>query len=97
VTRIASARGGGCIWSKHRSTLKKQVHSTLIAFGYQRPVSDLFGIAGRQLLRELDIPARWRGHIDASVKLSDELDLRIAAIEHGLRARALIAATSRSR
>jgi Transposase len=27
---------------KHRSTLKNRIHSTLIAFGYQRSMSDLF-------------------------------------------------------
>ena len=33
---------------KHRSTLKNRVHSTLITFGHQRHMSDLFGVAGRQ-------------------------------------------------
>ena len=33
---------------KHRSTLKNRIHSTLIAFGYQRSMSDLFGVAGRK-------------------------------------------------
>ena len=32
---------------KHRSTLKNRVHSTLICFGYQVPMADLFGVAGR--------------------------------------------------
>jgi transposase len=69
---------------KHRSTLKNRVHSTLIAFGYQVPMADLFGHGGRQLLRELEIPEPWRGHVDASVELIDELELRIAEIEHEL-------------
>jgi transposase len=66
---------------KHRSTLKNRVHSTLIAFGYQRSMSDLFGVAGRRLLAELDIPQPWRGHVDASLDLIDDLELRIGAIE----------------
>ena len=66
---------------KHRSTLKNRVHSTLIAFGYQRSMSDLFGLGGRKLLRELDIPQPWRGHVDASIELIDELELRISEIE----------------
>ncbi|MGZ6590148.1 MAG: IS110 family RNA-guided transposase [Solirubrobacteraceae bacterium] len=70
---------------KHRSILKNRVHSTLIAFGHQVPMADLFGIAGRRLLRELDIPESWRGHVDASVQLIDDLELRIAEIEHGLK------------
>jgi transposase len=61
---------------KHRSTLKNRIHSTLIAFGYQRQMSDLFGVAGRKLLRELDIPEPWRGHVDASLELIDDLERR---------------------
>jgi len=45
---------------KHRSTLKNRVHSTLITFGHQRHMSDLFGAAGRRLLGELEIPEPWR-------------------------------------
>ena len=43
---------------KHRSTLKNRVHSTLITFGHQRHMSDLFGAAGRRLLGELRSPSR---------------------------------------
>ena len=35
---------------KHRSMLKNRVHATMITFGHPCPVSDLFGVAGRQLL-----------------------------------------------
>ncbi len=70
---------------KHRSILKNRVHSTLIAFGHQVPMADLFGIAGRRLLRELDIPEPWRGHVEASVQLIDDLELRISEIEHQLK------------
>ena len=42
---------------KHRATLKNRVHSSLIAFGHQVPMADLFGLAGRQLLAELDSPS----------------------------------------
>jgi transposase len=66
---------------KHRSTLKNRVHSTLIAFGYQVPMADLFGLGGRRLLAGLDIPEPWRGHVDASLELIDDLELRIGAIE----------------
>jgi transposase len=69
---------------KHRSTLKSRVHSTLIAFGHQVPMADLFGVAGRRLLAGLDIPEPWRGHVDASLELIDDLDGRIGAIEHEL-------------
>ena len=59
---------------KHRSTLKNRVHSTLITFGHQRHMSDLFGVAGRRLLRELDVPEPWRSHVDASLVLIDDLE-----------------------
>jgi transposase len=33
---------------KHRTTLKNRIHSSLIAFGYHYPVSDLFGVERRR-------------------------------------------------
>ena len=39
---------------KHKSALKNRIHSTLINFGLPCPVSDLFGVEGRELLE------RWR-------------------------------------
>src|SRR5437764_10185967 len=39
---------------KHRSALKNRIHSTLISFGKPCPVSDLFGLAGRELLQRLE-------------------------------------------
>jgi hypothetical protein len=70
---------------KHRSILKNRIHSTLIAFGYQCPVSDLFGLEGRRLLDSMDFPEPWRGHVDASMQLIDELEVQIAQIEHKLK------------
>ena len=69
---------------KHRATLKNRIHSTLIAFGYQVPMLDLFGVAGRKLLKDLDIPEPWRGHVDASLELIDDLERRISEIEREL-------------
>ena len=70
---------------KHRSILKNRVHSSLIAFGHQVPMADLFGVAGRRLLAELDFPDPWRGHVQASLELIDDLERRIAEIERWLR------------
>jgi transposase len=70
---------------KHRSTLKNRVHSTLFAFGYQVPMADLFGLGGRRLLARLELPQPWRGHVDASLELIDDLELRIARIEAELK------------
>jgi transposase len=41
---------------RHRTTLKNRIHATLITFGHPCPVSDLFGLAGRELLDGLAIP-----------------------------------------
>jgi hypothetical protein len=70
---------------KHRATLKNRTHSSLIAFGHQVPMADLFGVAGRKLLAELDFPEPWRGHVQASLELIDDLDRRIGEIERRLR------------
>jgi transposase len=70
---------------KHRATLKNRVHSSLIAFGHQVPMADLFGVAGRRLLAELDFPEPWLGHVQASLELIDDLERRIGEIERWLR------------
>lgn len=52
---------------KHKSMLKQCVHATLITFGKPCPVTDLVGVAGRQLLDGgcLEFP-RFGGHADLS-------------------------------
>jgi transposase len=70
---------------KHRSALKNRIHSTLIAFGYQCPVSDLFGVTGRRLLDGFDIPEPWRGHVDASLLLIGDLEEQIGELEQELK------------
>src|SRR5918999_5549821 len=70
---------------KHRSRLKHRVHSALMAFGHACPVSDLFGVAGRQLLDRLEFPDPWRTDVLAAVALIDELDREIHVIERELR------------
>ena len=66
---------------KHRTTLKNRVHSTLIAFGHQVPMADLFGArrpAAARRARHSRAVARPRR---ASLELIDDLDRRIAKIE----------------
>src|SRR5256885_3444382 len=65
---------------RHRTTLKNRIHATLMTFGHACPVSDLFGLAGRELLDRLAIPDPWRRNVDASLALIDELELQIAAL-----------------
>ena len=70
---------------KHKSALKNRVHSTLINFGRPCPVTDLFGVEGRELLARLQVPEPWRGNITASVELIDDLEGQIAGINRKLR------------
>ena len=70
---------------ERKSALKNRVHSTLINFGKPCPVTDLFGVEGRQLLARLQVPEPWRGNVSASVELIDDLEGQIAAINRKLR------------
>ena len=73
---------------KHRSMLKHRVHSTLISFGKPCPVTDLFGVAGRNLLADLQIPEPWRSTLTASLSVIDDLDQQIDQVNRKLRATA---------
>jgi len=72
---------------KHRSQLKNRVHSLMMQFGHSCPVSDLFGVAGRELLQRLDFPDPWRCDVLAAVSLIDDLDRQIEGIGRELRQR----------
>jgi transposase len=71
---------------KHKSSLKNRVHATMITFGHPCPVTDLFGIAGRQLLDRLEVPQPWRDSIDARRDLIDYLERQISTINVELKA-----------
>jgi transposase len=73
---------------QHKSSLKNRIHSTLITFGHSCPVTDLFGVAGRELRDRLDVPQPWRGTVDASLELIDYLERQIASINTQLRSSA---------
>ena len=70
---------------KHKSALKCRIHSTLINFGKPCPVTDLFGVEGRRLLKRLQVPEPWRGNITASIELIDDLERQIAEINRRLK------------
>jgi transposase len=70
---------------KHRSALKNRIHSTLINFGRPCPVTDLFGVEGRELLARLSVPEPWRGNVGASLVLIDDLERQIAEVNRRLR------------
>lgn len=71
---------------RHRTMLKQRVHATLLTHGKPCPVSDLFGVRGRALLAALCLPAPWADDVEASLRLIDELEREIAAIERELKA-----------
>jgi transposase len=70
---------------RHRSSLKQRVHAVLLAHGKPCPVSDLFGVSGRALLRRLALPQPWAGSVEASLRLIDMLDGEISELERELR------------
>lgn len=71
---------------RHRSSLKQRVHATLLSHGKPCPVSDLFGVRGRELLARLALPEPWASDVEASLRLIDELEREIDAIERDLEA-----------
>jgi transposase len=70
---------------QHRSALKNRIHAILIAFGHPRPMADLFGVAGRELLDSLALPEPWQSNLVESLALVDDLSIRIDALEQELR------------
>jgi transposase len=70
---------------RRRSSLKQRVHAVLLTHGKPCPVSDLFGVCGRQLLARLGLPEPWQGTIEASLRLIDELEREISDCERELR------------
>jgi transposase len=71
---------------KHRTALKCRIHSTLINFGRPCPVTDLFGVEGRELLGRLEVPEPWRSNVTASLALIDDLERQISDINRRLKA-----------
>jgi len=71
---------------KHKSALKNRIHSTLINFGKPCPVTDLFGVEGRELLARLQVPEPWRSNVTASLALIDDLERQIDDANRRLKA-----------
>src|SRR5438034_10919661 len=70
---------------RHRTALKNRIHATLLAYGHPCPVSDLFGVGGRELLERLPLPEAWRETLETSLYLVDELDEEIHEGERELK------------
>ncbi len=71
---------------RRRTALKNRVHATLIAFGRPVAASDLFGVAGRELLASLAVPEPWATTLERSLRLVDELGRQVDECEQELRA-----------
>jgi transposase len=69
-----------------RTSLKNRIHATLMTFGHPVPVSDLFGVRGRQLLASLAVPEPWATNLATCLRMVDELEVQIDACEAELRA-----------
>jgi transposase len=70
---------------RHRVALKNRVHATLMNFGQPCPVSDLFGVAGHQLLQRLALPEPCAVKVTTSIELIDQLQDQITATEAELK------------
>ena len=70
---------------RQRARLKQRTHQTLATHGRACPVSDLFGQRGRDLLARLALPEPWCSTVAASVRLIDDTDREITAIERELK------------
>jgi transposase len=70
-----------------RSGLKASVHAVLAKQGVHIPVSDLFGVGGRQLLSAAPLQGPYRGRVHSLCRLIDAVDFEINAVAGPLRAR----------
>ena len=60
-----------------RSHCKAEVHAVLAKCGIQVLMSDLFGVAGTDLLDRLDLPAAYAARIASLRRVMDALDFEI--------------------
>jgi transposase len=60
-----------------RSNMKCQVHAVLAGCGVQVVMSDLFGVAGSQLLDRVELPAACRARIGSATRVLDCLDFEV--------------------
>jgi putative hemolysin len=69
---------------RQRTMLKNRIHQSLITHGVARPVSDLFGSAGRAQLERLRLPQSWQTNVEASLALIDHFDEEVDSLERSL-------------
>jgi transposase len=71
-------------WVRHRaklvglrSQLKCQIHAVLAGAGVQVSMSDLFGVAGQDLLASIQLTPESRARVDSALRLITALDFEI--------------------
>jgi Transposase and inactivated derivatives len=62
-----------------RSNLRSQVHAVLAGQGVAVPVSDLFGVGGRKLLKTATLSPMTRRRVDSLLRLIDAFDVEVDA------------------
>jgi transposase len=68
-----------------RTRAKNECHAVLVRRLIAKPaVSDLFGLGGRQWLRELELPLEERETVDGCLRQIDFLDCEVAALESAI-------------
>lgn len=60
-----------------RAHCKAEIHAVLAKCGVQVPMSDLFGVAGKQLLDRLALPGVYRARINSLRRLIDLIEFEI--------------------
>jgi hypothetical protein len=70
-----------------RSGLKASIHAVLAKQGLHVPVSDLFGLGGRDLPAKAPLDGPCRARVDALCRLVDAVDFEVNTVTTQLRAR----------
>ena len=70
-----------------RSHSKAQIHAVLAKCGIQVTMSDLFGVAGTQLLDRLDLPVPYAARVASQRRLLETLDFEIDLFDRIVRGR----------
>ncbi len=68
-----------------RSQLKNRIHATLIQFQEPCPGTDICGVRGKAVMKQMDIPDPWKGNMLASLRLIDDLNREIGTCEAELK------------
>jgi transposase len=70
---------------KARTRAKNECHAVLVRRLIAKPaVSDLFGLAGREWLREVELPVEERETVDGCLRQIDFLDAEVAELERAI-------------